>query len=111
MSNVLKDYQANIEVGTGTYTYTVPIAGMYFASMKCSENPTSSVILSIAQTGSASVSVSSPAPAANQSHIELQKVFNCAINDVLTMSISSSNPIDLQLNNVKTLIVLHAGQS
>lgn len=108
---VLKDYQANIMAGLGTYTYTVAIAGMYFVAAQSLENPPSSLSISLAQTGSTSVSVTSTAPAAAQEAINIQNVFNCAIADVITITISSSAPIDNQLNTVKTIIAIHAGSN
>lgn len=109
MVMTLKDSQANIIVGLGSYTHTTTHAGPYTVSAQCSENPTSSIIITISQSGSSSVSVSSIAPTDSQSHIELQKQFTCAIGDVLTVALVSAAAIDNQLNNVKTIVRVFQG--
>ena len=86
---ILKDYQANIMAGLGTYTYTTSIASMFFVAAQSLENPPSSLSITIAQTGSTAVSVTSTAPAAAQEAINIQQVFNCAIGDLITITISS----------------------
>lgn len=111
MANILKDSESNIIVGRGSWTHTTSSAGMYFVSAVTIENPSSSIIITIAQSGSASVTVSSPTPSATQQSISLQKVFNCQSGDVLTVSFASSSPIDNQLNTVKSTVTVHRGQS
>lgn len=106
---VIKASQTTVVVGLGSWTHTALVNSMYFASITCSEVTPSSVILTIAQTGSTSVSVSSSAPASTQKHIELQKIFNCQIGDVITFTLSSSAAIDNQLNTVKSILKINTG--
>lgn len=108
-SFVLKDNQANQICGLGSFTYTVSSAGPFSVNVMSSVNPASSLSITIAQSGSQSVSVSSVAPSSVQSHIELSNKFNCAVSDVLTVTISSSAAIDEQLNTVESIVVLRAG--
>lgn len=109
MPILTKDYQAVVVCGLGTYTFTVITANHYFVSAQCLENPPSSVILTISQAGSATISVSTPAPSEFQEAIDLQRIFNCQIGDTLTVAITSAAPIDNQLNTVKTTINIRQG--
>lgn len=86
-------------VGLGVYTHTTANNGMYFASAIVNAVPITGVIITIAQSGSATVSVSSPAASDTQNHIELQKVFNCTAGDVITITLASSSAIDNGINN------------
>lgn len=104
--SVLKDSQATVVVGLGTYTHTCANTGIYNIAVQSSEIPTSSLAISIAQTGSVSHSVSSVAPTDQQSTLNLQTRFQCAAGDLITIVLSSSAGIDKQLNNVKTIIAM-----
>jgi hypothetical protein len=95
--------------GLGTWSITLTAAGMHTAQMSCNMTPPSGIIMTIAQTGSASSSVSSVAPTPAQNHIELRQQFNCAIGDIITFTIASSSAIDKSLNEVRTIIGLHVG--
>ncbi len=111
MPNTIKGAQTTSVAGLGVWTHTVATTQMYFASAQCLENPPSGITLTIAQTGSTSVSVSVASPAAAQEAINLQKIFNCVSGDVITFTIASSLDIDNQLNTVKTLLKITQGQS
>jgi len=95
--------------GLGTWTHTTLQTQPYFVKAICSENPPSSVSITISQSGSASVSVTSPAPTTAQGAITLSKQFNCVAGDILTVTLSSAAPIDNQLNTVETTVVVFAG--
>lgn len=107
MPYILKDQQSNIAVGLGTYTYTVGAAGPFAVSAKCTENPPSSISIVINQNGSPKAT--SVAPSSAQNHIEVRTNLNCAASDTITIVISSSAPIDNQLNTIKTLMVVRQG--
>ncbi len=110
MSDTLKAFQSTTVVGLGTWTHTALNTSMYYVSCQSTENPPSSLSITISQTGSTSVSVTSTVPAAGQIAINLSKIFNCVAGDVLSVAISSSAPIDQQLNTVKSTIVVRIGQ-
>lgn len=107
----LKAHQSNVICGLGTYTHTVANSTMYKVQAHCEENPASSVSIVISQSGSTTATITSTAPASDQNHIEVQKVFNCVAGDVLTVTISSSAAIDNQLNTVKTIVNVSQGSS
>lgn len=109
MVYTLKASETNVAVGLGSWTHTTTQNGMYFASMSCSEVPPSSIILTIAQSGSASLSVSTSAPATSQGYIDLQQLFNCQAGDVITFTLSSAAEIDNELNTVKTIMKINPG--
>jgi hypothetical protein len=110
MANTLKDSEQNVICGLGTWTHTTANTNMYFVKVHCEEVPTSTISITISQTGSQTASVTSTAPSAAQAEIDLQKIFNCAQGDVISVAISSSSSIDEQLNTVKTTVVVHQGQ-
>jgi hypothetical protein len=104
MSMVIKDFQNTIIDGLGTYTHTCAKTGIYNASAIANVVPASSLSITIAQSGSQSVSVTSGAPAPAQSVINLYQEFNCTAADVITFTITSAAAIDNQLNTVKTIL-------
>lgn len=111
MANTLKGYQTSVVVGLGTWTHITTTTNPYYVAVATIENPASSVVITISQSGSQTASVSSAAPAAAQESISLNTVFNCAAGDTITVAIASSNPLDNQLNTVKSTVTLHSGQS
>lgn len=80
--------------GLGTFTYTISAIGTYFLECRSTFIAPSGTSLTIAQSGSASNSYSSITLPANATHVEIANSFRCAIGDVLTLTISSSNVSD-----------------
>lgn len=103
MANTLKETKGNVICGLGTFTMTVTTAGIFMMSAVATEVPPSGLSITLAQSGSTSVSVTSTVLSATQNVLALQKLFNCAVSDVLTLTIASSTVSDEQLNTVKTL--------
>lgn len=108
MANTLKVEQSNVLDGLGTWTHTALKNSMYYCEVRLTEVPASSVSIVINQNGSPVAT--STAPAAAQQVVTLQIIMNCTINDVITVVISSSAPIDQQLNTVKSIVTLRVGQ-
>ncbi len=94
-------------VGLGTFTYTVDVAGLRFISAVASEVPPSGLSIVINNNGSPIASSATPTDA--QQIVSAQILTSCALNDVITVVISSSSAIDQQLNTVKTEINTRAG--
>jgi len=92
-----------------TYNHTAALNAMYKVSIQVSETPISGLSVVIQQNGSTKATAA--APAASQSHIELQTVLNCAVNDVISVILSSSTPEDQKLNRVKAILSIDAGLS
>lgn len=118
MANTLKEHESNVICGLGTFTYVVPASksgGLFYMSASVDEVPASNVTITLSQSGSKSASVSSIAPSSTQSNIKVSNIFGIvAAGDVLTCTISTSqtnvNSKDLQLNTLKTIVVVRQGQ-
>lgn len=108
---VLKNGQTSTICGLGSWTHTAASTAMYTATVKTTNNASSSVSIVIAQTGSTSVSVTSTAPVASQTHEDLQKTFNCVAGDVITITVSSAAATDNQLNEVKSTVKVNLGMN
>lgn len=105
MSFLMKDYQSNVLNDAGIGTYTVPTTGIYFLGTTTTLSvpvPPSTLVITLSQSGSASKSVSTTNQQDAQLHMELQGVFNCVVGDVLTATLTGTDPI----NTSKTIIDL-----
>lgn len=109
MASTLKAAQSNVINGLGSWTHTVATTAMYTAQSTTSVHLNSGLIVTIAQSGSTTATISSAAPAASQREIELRKIFNCVAGDVITFTYASSTPVDNGLNNVKSIAKVNAG--
>lgn len=118
MPNVLKQHESNVICGLGTFTYIVPAdkaPGLFYMSASIDEVPVSNITITLSQSGSRSKSVSSIAPSSVQSNIKISQIFGpVAAGDVLSCAITTSqtnsNANDLQLNTLKTIVVVRQGQ-
>lgn len=90
-----------------TYNHTALLASMYTVECMLTETPVSAIIIVIKQNGSTVASL--PSPAATQSQMSLRAVINCAINDVISVTISSALAQDNQLNDVKAILKITPG--
>ena len=90
-----------------TYTHTTANNGMYKVSIQVTEMPPSGLSVVIQQNGSTKATAA--APAASQSHIELQVVMNTAIGDTLSVILSSSVVTDQTINSVKGILSITQG--
>lgn len=77
--------------GVQTITGTIATAGLYKLDCRSTFIAPSGATITLSQSGSVSVSITSGAPKANATHAELSGLFVCAIGDILTLAISSSN--------------------
>lgn len=91
-----------------TYNHTTLASGMYTVRCTLSEQPPSGVILTI-QQNSVTKATTTTIPAAAQEIVDLQIVLNCAINDIISIIISSSNPTDTGKNVIKAILNIHQG--
>jgi hypothetical protein len=95
-------------VGLGSFSFTVPSAGPYYVLVQSTELPSSSISFSVTQNGTPIYT--SPSLSSAQQEFQFKLSMNCAMNDALVVSLSSSNPNDAQLNTVKSLILIGEGQ-
>lgn len=90
-----------------TYFHTTLAATMYTVEVSMTDVPPSSLLVAIQQNGS--TKLTSTAESATQNHTEARVTMNCAIGDTLTIVVSSTAPIDSQLNNIKGIINIRQG--
>jgi len=105
MSIKLKDYQSNVVGGLGTWTDTITVAGLYNIASNSTVFPPSGLSVIINLNGSPIASSAAPSAAEQVVNVQATSV-PCAVNDVITVVISSSAANDQILNAVKTIIVL-----
>lgn len=91
-----------------TYNHTTLAASMYNVKCTLSEQPPSGVIITIQQNG-VTKATTTTAPAATQQLVELAVTMNCAISDLLSVIITSSNPTDTGKNAIKAILNIHQG--
>jgi hypothetical protein len=101
--------QQSASSGLSTDTFKVTTAGMYTINVMSTDLPPSGIVITLSQSGSQTVSVSTPTTSPLQAHIEINAKFNCAVNDILTVALASSAPADQPPNLIKTLINLRMG--
>lgn len=101
--------QATVIASLDTYNYTVKTASMHVCAVSITMRAPSSISVVIKQ-GSTTIATST-APAAAQTVINLNATMNCAVNDVISVIISSSAALDNQPNNMKGIINIHQGSS
>lgn len=94
--------------GLDTYTFTVTIAGPHFVSATSTDVPLSGVQLVVNLNGSPVAT--SPAVATSKQAVSVKAAMNCAVNDVITVVISSATALDALTNNIKTTILLSKTQ-
>lgn len=119
--NSLQVNESTVVGGLGTQTFNVVTAGLYTCSFKVfvpyvasgsSNNSSvttggSSVVVTVNQNGSPVLTTS--APSINQPIVGGSVVLNCAVNDVLTVVLSSAATVDNSPNAVKAIINLFQG--
>lgn len=107
MSNILLLNKPYVNVGLGTMTHTILSAGLYNVSVQCTETPPSGLVIVVNQNGSPVYTA--PIITPTQGALQFKTELNCALNDVITVVLSSSSAIDNALNTVKTSIALVQG--
>jgi hypothetical protein len=107
MATYLSNGKSTTVTGLGTWTFIATATGPYFLRFEFSENPPSSLIVTINVNGSPIFT--STAPTTQQIASQTKVPMNLAINDTVTAVLTSSAPIDNQLNTVKTTFSVGSG--
>jgi len=105
----LISHQSNVVKGLGSFTHTCTTKNMYVCEVRCHIHPGSQVTITFSQSGSTTASVTSKPVVAGQQVINLRTIFNCAVGDVITKTLTSSASIDNQLNTVLSFTKINAG--
>lgn len=101
--------QTSASSGLSTDTHKISVAGVYSIYTRTTDIPPSGIVATLSQSGSQSVSVSTPTTSPVQKHIELNGKFNCAVGDILSVVLTSSASVDQSPNLIKTIINLKQG--
>jgi hypothetical protein len=99
MASTLHQHQTSVFSGLGTSTFTIPAAGLYNMSAQAIQVPAVGMIITINQNGSP-IATSSAFTGAQEILNAFAQVV-CALNDVITIVVSSSSPTDISLIQVK----------
>lgn len=102
----MNNLQASVSSGLSVDVWRVGASetGPWYISAQTNMIQPSALILTISQSGSQSVSISSAPATSLQSSISLQKALNCAAGDLITVTVTSSAPVDQPPNTIKTTI-------
>lgn len=90
-----------------TYNHTTLNASMYKVAIRLTESPPSGMIINIQQNGVTKAGFS--VPSSVQNHIELQVVMNCAVSDLISIILSSSNANDQRINDLSGILTITQG--
>lgn len=107
MSNILILNQSFVFVGLGTLTFTIPSDGIYYIKCDLTEVPPSGIVVVINKNDSPIYTA--PAVTPTQSAFQFKSNGPLALNDVITVVLSSASAIDSALNNVKSIISIGQG--
>ena len=109
MSSILIKEVPQVFCGLGTLTKTIYTAGIYNVQCQSTEIPVSTLQIVVNQNGSPVYT--SPALSPTQSAFQFRTALNCAVNDAITVVISSTGPSanDSLLNSVKTSVSIGSG--
>lgn len=106
------------EVGLNTYQYTIINSGVHTAKIRVSVHQSSTLTITISQSGSTSATLATVTHAAivqpdttGQSSIVLSALANFVSGDVVSFALSSSAVTDNQLNNVKADMIVKQGSN
>lgn len=99
--------QSKVISNLDTYNHTTLLNSMYTVSCSINQTPVSAIIIVIKQNGTTMASV--PSPAASQSYETLSVTLNCAIGDLISITISSALAQDNQINDFKGIINIRPG--
>lgn len=96
---ILSGGQSQVMCGLGSLTLTSTFAVPHTARVRLTEVPITGVTVVVTQNGSTvfTAPVITPTQIAQQFNV----TFMCAVNDAIAITVSSSTPVDLQLNTVK----------
>lgn len=105
----MKASKPTVSSGLSTDTFIVQVAGVHSIYVNTTVKDPSGLVITLSQSGSRSVSFTSPATSGQTNHVEMNAKFNCAQGDVLTVAVTSSALIDQPPNLIKSIINLRQG--
>lgn len=110
--NTLQLNTSTAVAGLGTSLYNIVIAGIYNVTVSSTLPLASGLQIVVNQNGSPKLTFggASTNPTPTQPSISARVHLGCAVNDVITVVLSSANVVDNQPNSVKSIINLYQGE-
>lgn len=105
----MKLQQTSVSNGLSSETHKVAVAGMYSIYAASTMDQPSGLVITLSQAGSTSVSATSPTTSPQALTNQVQKTFNCAVDDILTVAVTSSAAKDQPPSLIRTTINLRQG--
>ena len=105
----MKAMQPSVMNGLNTDLFRVITAGLHSIYVETTVNEPSGLVITLSQSGSQTVSYTTPATSGQTNHVEVNGKFNCAVGDLLTVAVTSSASADQPPSLVKSTINLRQG--
>lgn len=105
----MKVTQSSIMNGLNSDSHKILNAGVYSITTRTTMVQPSNLVVTIVQSGSTSKTITSLPTSQQSADIEVTGQFNCAVNDLITVSLTSSASADQPPSLIKTLINLRQG--
>lgn len=102
--------QQSVINGLNTDTCAIPQAGMYSITCRTTMVPASGLVITATQTGSQNTTFTSSPTSPQSGDNQLTGQFNCAVGDIITVTVSSTAAADQPPSLVKTTITLRQGR-
>lgn len=101
--------QSSVMNGLNTDSCSIPTAGNYSITTRTTMVPASSLLVTITQTGSQSVTYTSAPTSPQSNDTQVTGKFNCLVGDIITVAVTSSATADQPPSLIKTTINLRQG--
>ena len=101
--------RATVLQGLISDTHQIITAGTYHMSARTTVLFGSGLVITLSQTGSQTVSVTTPPTSAQTDHIDISTLFNCAVGDILHFAATSVANADQPPSFVTSTINLRNG--
>ena len=108
MAITVKDFQANVGNGLQTYTYTVPVQGVYGVNAFSTFFSPCGLITTINLNGSP-IGNTPTIAVLTATECNVKEIINCSAGDIITIVISSSIANDPMAFSIKTIVDLRQG--
>lgn len=103
----LQSFEQTVGTGLGTWTVTVPSAGLYHASAFITLTPPTGVSVLIEQNSTTIISTGALNP--NATEYNLDCFIKAAAGDVISIVVSTANTPDPSVTTIKGVFNVHAG--
>lgn len=105
----MKASQSSVSNGLSTDLHKVVTPGVYTINASSTMDQPSGLIITLSQSGSTSISVSSPTTSPLALTNGVNKAFNCQTGDILSVVVTSSAAKDQPPSLIRTTICLRRG--